>query len=277
MTSTLSLWGWALLVFGAFAVGVSKTGIPGLGILNVAIFAIVLPSAKHAAGAILPILISGDIIAVTLYRRRAQWSYLWRLFPWAITGVLIGFFSMPYLDDKQVQRLLGAILLALVFLTYVRKWSIWRAERIRARAAANAAETAAAGTEALPESLDDEVQHVPPAVTGAIGIAGGFTTMVGNASGPIMTLYLLAMRLPKMEFLGTGAWYYLLLNCFKVPFMTKLGWIDKPSLILSAQLVPCAIVGAFCGRAIVPYIKQEWFEFSALALTVVAAVKLLWS
>jgi uncharacterized membrane protein YfcA len=270
MTSSLSIWGWALLALGAFCVGISKTGVPGIGILNVAIFAIVLPSARHSVGVVLPILISADIIAVALYRRRAVWHHLWRLFPWAIAGIFIGFFAMPYLDDKQVARLLGVILLTLVGLTFVRK-------AMEKRAACLAANAEAAQAEAPVETLDEKVQHTSPIFTGIMGIAGGFTTMVGNAAGPIMTLYLLAMRLPKMEFIGTGAWYFLLLNIFKVPFMTKLGWIDGPSLALSARLAPCAVIGALCGRAIVPHIKQEWFEFTALALTVIAALRLLWS
>lgn len=267
MPSNISLLGWLLLALGAFSVGVSKTGVPGIGILNVAIFALVLPSARHSVGVVLPILISADIIAVALYRRRAVWSHLWRLFPWAIAGIFIGYFAirMPYFNDKRVAHLLGGILLALVLLTYLRKWSEKRAARL-------AAEQGAAV-----ESIDDEAKHASPLYTGVIGIAGGFTTMVGNAAGPIMTLYLLAMRLPKMEFIGTGAWYFLLLNVFKVPFMANLGWIDAPSLTLSARLAPCAILGAVCGRVIVPYIKQEWFEFTALSLTVVAALRLLLS
>ncbi|HEX8552689.1 MAG TPA: sulfite exporter TauE/SafE family protein [Abditibacteriaceae bacterium] len=243
----LSLLSWLLLGLGAFSVGLSKTGVPGIGILNVAIFALVLPSAKHSVGVVLPILISADIVAVLAYRRQAVWHHLWRLFPWAIAGIIIGFFAVSRVNDRQVAQLIGAILLTLVALTLWRKWK-------------------------TKESAD--APSVSPVYTGIMGIAGGFTTMVGNAAGPIMTLYLLAMRLPKMEFIGTGAWYFLLLNWFKVPFMMQLGWIDKPSLLLSLRLMPFAVCGALFGRAIVRYIDQNWFERIAIALTVVAAIKL---
>ena len=246
----LSFLSWLLLGLGAFSVGLSKTGVPGIGILNVAIFALVLPSAKHSVGVVLPILISADIVAVLAYRRQAVWHHLWRLFPWAIAGVIIGFFAVSRVNDRQVAQLIGAILLILVSLTLWRKWK---------------------------EKAATEAPEISPMYTGIMGIAGGFTTMVGNAAGPIMTLYLLAMRLPKMEFIGTGAWYFLLLNWFKVPFMMQLGWIDKPSLLLSARLMPFAVCGALFGRALVKYIDQNWFERIAIALTVVAALRLLLS
>ena len=108
-----------------------------------------------------------------------------------------------------------------------------------------------------------------------VGILAGFTTMVANAAGPIMILYLLAMRLPKMEFIGTGAWYFLLLNLFKVPFSFQLGLLSLPSLALDLRLFPLAIIGALGGRLLIPYINQQRFEALALIFTVFAAVKLL--
>jgi hypothetical protein len=246
--SDISFWQWFFLALGSFSVGLSKTGVPGIGILNVAIFALVLPS-RNSVGVVLPILIAADIVAVTAYNRHAVWSHLWRLFPWAAGGVVLGYFAMGQINDKQVAQLIGAILLALVILTLWRKWS--------------------------QRNVEEEVANASPLFTGAMGIAGGFTTLVANAAGPIMTLYLLAMRLPKMEFLGTGAWYFLILNCFKVPFMMQLQLVNAPSLLLSAKLAPFAICGALFGRAIIKYINQEWFEKTAIAFTVIAALRLL--
>jgi uncharacterized membrane protein YfcA len=108
-----------------------------------------------------------------------------------------------------------------------------------------------------------------------MGILAGFTTMVANAAGPSMVLYLLAAGLPKMEFMGTGAWFFFIVNCFKVPFLANLGLINPHSLPLDLVLGPAAVVGAFIGRAILPKIKQIVFENLALALTVVAGIKLL--
>src|SRR3954469_20513600 len=115
----LELWQWALGAFGAFLVGLSKTGIPGLGILNVAIFALVFP-ARESVGLVLVILICGDVVAVTTYRRDASWPHLLRLFPWAAAGIVIGYFALGSVNDSQMRHLIGAILLGLVVFQYIR-------------------------------------------------------------------------------------------------------------------------------------------------------------
>ncbi len=109
----------------------------------------------------------------------------------------------------------------------------------------------------------------------ATGILAGFTTMLANAAGPIMILYLLATGLPKMEFIGTGAWFFLLINVFKVPFSYSLGLINASSLRVDLILAPFAVLGALAGRALIPHINQKVFETVALGLTLVASLKLL--
>jgi uncharacterized membrane protein YfcA len=242
----LEPWQWALACTAAFIIGLSKTGIPGIGILPMAIFATIIP-AKLSSGFALPILIAADMIAVAAYRRHANWKHLWGLFPWAVLGICIGYGAMERIDNVQVSKLIGIILLVMVGI------HLWRKKKVKA---------------------DDEVPHNLPFVA-TTGVTGGFTTLVANAAGPVMTLYLLAMRLPKMEFLGTGAWYFFLLNWFKVPFMTNLGLINKNSLLANVPLLGCAIVGALFGKKLLPYINQQLFETLALVGTVLAAIKLL--
>ena len=241
----LELWQWALGALGAFLVGLSKTGIPGLGILNVAIFALVFP-ARESVGLVLVILICGDLVAVTTYRRDASWSHLLRLFPWAAAGVVLGYFALGRVDDWQMRHLIGIILLCLVILQFVRSR--------RARAPGG------------------EVPPPPPWLAPIAGITAGFTTMVANAAGPVMVLYLLAMRLPKILFIGTAAWYFLLLNLFKVPFSASLGLINPSSLGVSLVLGPFAMLGALVGRPIAERLNQRMFELIALGLTFVAAL-----
>jgi uncharacterized protein len=108
-----------------------------------------------------------------------------------------------------------------------------------------------------------------------MGILGGFTTMVANAAGPIMNLYLLAMRMPKIEFMGTAAWYFLILNSFKVPFSWKLGLINADSIMFDLKLAPFAVAGALIGRVLIRRINQRTFEILALALALVAGLRLL--
>lgn len=240
-------WQWALAFLGSFLVGVSKTGIAGLGILNVAIFANILP-ARESVGVVLVMLIAADLVAVTVYRREAAWSNLVRLFPWAALGVILGALALGRVDDLTVRRLIGGILVVLIILQVVRR-----------RPAVDVAEA--------PEPQ-------PWFVVGA-GLLAGFTTMVANAAGPIMIIYLLAMRLPKLHFIGTAAWFFMVLNLFKVPFSYGLGLINPGSFAVSLQIVPFAVIGALFGRKLITYIDQKLFERLAIGLTFVAGVHLL--
>ncbi|MBL9215459.1 MAG: sulfite exporter TauE/SafE family protein [Opitutaceae bacterium] len=245
---SLELWQWALLVAGGITVGISKTGLPGLGILFVALFSFALP-ARQATGVVLPLLILGDAVAVTIYREHTQWRHLWRLFPWAAAGVMAGWLALGQIDDRQTARLIGA---TFVLLLGVHCWR-------KARRA----------------EIEEAVAHAPPWVAGGAGLMAGFTTLVANAAGPVMTLFLLAMRMPKLGFLGTNAVFFLLLNWFKVPFMLQLGLINPESLWLNLRLAPAVLAGCVLGRLAVARLNQQAFEFVALALTVAAAVKLL--
>lgn len=244
LTFNLAWWQWVFAVTGAILVGLSKTGIPGIGIFAVALFALVYP-AREATGLVLPLLILADIVAVRTYHRHAVWSHLWRLFPWAAVGIVIGYFTMGYLDSQAIARLIGAILLAMVGL------HLWR------------------------KTLKEE--DIPSGIlfAASMGLLAGFTTMVANAAGPIMVLYLLAMQLPKMAFIGTGAWYFFILNSFKVPFGVNLGIIAGNSLLLNGVLAPFVVGGALWGRALLPRIDQRLFESAALFLAVIAGLKLL--
>jgi uncharacterized membrane protein YfcA len=241
-------WGFALVA--AFLIGLSKTGIQGLGALPVAIFASILP-ARVSTGVVLPLLICGDMMAVTIYHRHAVWPHLWKLFPWAAFGIVVGFVAMDHVNDEQVRRVIGCILIALIML------QVWRQRRRRA----------------LPEEAADEVPHswwFAP----VMGTFAGVTTMMSNAAGPIMILYMLAMRLPKMEFMGTGAWYFAILNIFKVPFSLQLGLINPGSLGFNLALIPSVIVGTLLGRIVLRHINQKWFEILALVLTFLASLRL---
>ena len=241
-------WQWALLIGGAVIIGLAKTGIPGVNILFVGLLANAMP-ARQATGVILPMLLLGDVFGVLLYRRHTEWRHLWKLFPWTAAGVVLGWFALGRIDDLQTKRLIGGILTALVVVHF------WRKSRLAPR--------------------EDEVAHAPPWVAAGTGLLAGFTTLVANAAGATMTIYLLAMRLPKMSFLGTNAVFFLLLNWFKVPFMVNLGLINHDSLWLNLKLAPAVVVGCLLGRYAAARMNQQIFESTALGLTLLAAVKLL--
>jgi uncharacterized membrane protein YfcA len=244
----LTYWQWACLALAAFGIGLSKTGFLGLGILAVALFANVLP-ARESTGAILPLLLSADVFGVTFFRKHASWPHLGRLFAWVMAGVVLGYFALGRVNNAQMQRLIGVILLAMLALHG------WRGRQ-----------------------TDDLAARLPHSwwFAAFMGILAGFTTMIANAAGPVMILYFLAIGLRKFVFIGTAAWFFMLVNVFKVPFSVKLGLITPQSLLMDAILLLPMIPGALLGPRILHHFNQNAFEKMVLLLTLAAVVRLLW-
>ncbi|MES1168848.1 MAG: sulfite exporter TauE/SafE family protein, partial [Oleiharenicola lentus] len=172
----METWQWVLLYIAAVISGFSKTGIPGISILSVGIYANVLP-ARMATGVVLPMLIFADIFALVIYRKHLEWRRVGRLLPWALGGLVLGWLALGRVDDRQAARLVGVIIATMLGLHLARRW----------------------------KNPDEMAAHAPAWMGPVMGLFAGITTMIANAAGPVMGLYLLAMRLPKLEFLGTGA------------------------------------------------------------------------
>jgi uncharacterized protein len=239
---------WAIGALAAVMVGISKTGLAGLSALSVAAFAQVFPS-KQATGLVLPLLILGDIMAVFIYRRHAQWRHLRKLFPWTAAGVVLGYFALGIVSDRNARYLIGAIIFSLAALSF---W--WRSR--------------SAGVE-------ERALSAHWSVGACIGIAAGFITLIANAAGPLMAMYFVAMRLPKLEYVGTAAVFFMLLNFFKVPFMVNLGLITWDSLEFNLILAPGVVLGVVAGRWLLARINQSVFEQMVLVLCATAGILLI--
>jgi len=238
----ISLAGWGILLLSGFFIGLSKTGIPGIGMLAIAMTALAIP-ARISTGVILPMLILGDLFAVVYYRKNACWRYLAKPIPWAICGIILGYLALGKLNDQQLGSIIGFIVI--VMITFNETDILHRYN--------------------IPEKWW---------FASGIGLCAGFTTMIANAAGPIMIIYLLAMKLPKKEFIGTSAWYFFLINWFKVPFSMNLGLINSHSLLLNLEIAPAVIIGAITGIYLIKAIPQKVFEAIVKFLTVIAAIKL---
>ncbi len=188
------------------------------------------------------------MIAVLSYRAHAQWRHLWRVFPWTALGVVLGFLALGRISDRATRWLIGGIILALTALSY------WRRRRLAGRdAAAPLHGSAAIG----------------------VGILAGFVTLIANAAGPLMAVYLLSMRLPKMQYVGTAAMFFMVLNLFKVPFMAALGLVTPASFTFNLYLLPAVLAGTLIGRWLLQRIDQRLFENLVLALSAIAGLLLL--
>lgn len=272
-------WQWCIAALGAFLVGLSKTGIAGVGIVSVALFPLVWEG-KGAVGIALLILICADVVAIAAYPpKNVRWD-IWRsMFPWAALGVLFGAVAMRYISDAStIKRIIGGILLFIVMLQL-----ILRAKRKignREQEIGNSGKVVAISPNDLPPlpvlSPDPSSLSPPPLyITVLAGIVTGIATMIANAAGPVMILYLLPRKLPKVEFIATTAWFFFALNLFKVPFSVGAGMMDAASPITAALLLPAAVIGGIIGKWLLPRIEQNAFELSALILTALASIRLL--
>lgn len=239
---------WVLLGLAAALVGISKTALPGINTISIAIFAALLP-AKASTGALLLLLIVGDVFALISYRREADWRALVRLIPFAAIGLALGAAFLAFAEDNWVRRLIGTILLCLIAVT------LW--QRFRGRRPGPASSRAAMAGRA------------------GFGALGGFTTMVANAGGPVMSMYFLSAQLPVKTFLGTAAWFFAVINLVKLPISIGLGLFTPATLQLDLLLIPCVVVGAFIGRWIAARIRQQAFEWAVIAGTALGALYLL--
>ncbi|REK85628.1 sulfite exporter TauE/SafE family protein [Streptomyces inhibens] len=258
--SDLGVISLATLVLAALLVGVSKTAISGVGALSVALFAAVLP-AKESTGALLPLLLVGDVLAVRAYRKHTDWPALLRLMPSVAAGVLLGVAFVAVTEDTVIRRTIGVLLLTIV-LHHV--WRHQRSRRARERRASG-------GTDAE----TDRAAGPRRGHTLLFGLLAGFATMVANAGGPAMSLYLLASGFTMLGFLGTGAWFFLIVNLFKLPFSIALGLVTPDALALDAVLALAVPAGALIGRAVVHRIEQAVFARLVLLFTALSSVNLL--
>ena len=125
MLPTLTATTWILLMVVAALCGIAKTALPGAATVAVALCTAVLP-AKESTGAILLMLMTGDLLAVWSYRRDADFRMLRRLVPAVLTGVGAGALFLHLASNDSTRRLIGVILLLLVAITLTQRRSTSR-------------------------------------------------------------------------------------------------------------------------------------------------------
>jgi len=284
----MTLTTWLVLALVALSVGVSKSALPGLSTLGVALIATVMP-AKESTGLLLLLLLCGDLVAVSSYWRQADWRLLSRMLLPVLGGVLVGVVFLARVDDLVMRRTIGAVLLALLAVRAVRwfvdRRSARRAERDTAQDGsgdAGAADTGAADAADLPGALGASVPAEGPAaqrphlgVGSVYGTLAGFTTMVANAGGPVMSLYLLSVGATKLRFMGTAACFFFATNLVKLPFSIGLSLVTVDTLRTALVLVPLVLLGAVIGRRLLRSIDQKLFERLVIGLTITASIFLL--
>jgi uncharacterized membrane protein YfcA len=238
--------GWVAIIAGAFAIGLNKGGLTGFGILPVLLFAMVFPP-RVSTGIVLPLLITGDLGAIIIYRRDVLWKVILRVIPPALAGLIIGYYTMGHVSESAFGPLIGWIILALIALQFLRS------------------------------RLGEKIDHIFESHGFALvmGVLTGFTTMVANAAGPVSTLYLISLRLLKWNLIGTSAYLFFFINLCKVPLSAHLGLTNAYSLTLGVTLAPFVVVGFFLGRHAAAVMPQKVFDWFVLTCSFFGALKLI--
>ena len=113
--------------------------------------------------------------------------------------------------------------------------------------------------------------HERRAAAWGAGTGVGFATMTANAAGAVMTLYLSASGIDKRRFVGTNAWFFLIVNLAKVPFSIGLGLMHPVDAVRAVVLAPVVLLGGLLGYATVTRISQRRFDLAVLAASALAA------
>jgi uncharacterized membrane protein YfcA len=249
-------WQIALAVVIGITSGIAKTGLPGTGILMVPLMPLVVPGTQ-SVGALLPILIISDLFAVGWYRHHAQWSRLVKLLPWVVIGVVAGALLLDRIahlanNKHALDPLIGGIVLLMLGIALLRK------------------------------RLGDRLNPSSPVGVASVGMAAGISTTVSNAGGPVMGIYFASLNLPKDQFMGTGAWFFFMINLLKVPVYALLTVKNPGDPVFTATggyvalvAIPGILIGAYLGRWLITRVSQKVFEALVLSLAGIFAVKLL--
>ena len=241
---------WVVAAAAALCVGLTKAGFGGFGLIAVLLMAQVLP-AKESTGAILPMLIAADLMAVGSFHRYVSWADFWKLLPATVLGLLAGWLLMNRIPSPIFGHFLGWLILSIMLLV------LW--QRFDSRFNNSV--------------LTKILRH--PTLAWATGLLAGMTTMLANAAGPVMTFYLMARQLEKMAFVGTCAWFFFVTNLLKFPLSWSLGLITLKSLSFNLLLLPAVALGMLVGRFFLKKIPQGPFDWLLVVMALASALRLI--
>jgi len=220
----------ALAAVAALLVGLSKGGIPSVGMIAVPLLALSMPPFQ-ATMLLLPIYIISDLVGVWLYRRDYSSANLKILIPSGLFGVFVGWLTAAHVSDAVVAGLIGLIGMGFCL-------RVWRS---------------------TPQSRSQPV--LPNRARGWFwGTIMGFTSFIAHAGGPPFQVYTLPQRLPKVCFAGTATLVFAVINAAKIVPYQSVQPYSTAMLGSAVLLVPFALVGTIAGAVLTRYIAEAWFS-----------------
>jgi uncharacterized protein len=240
------LYFWSVAVLAVLIVALSKSGLVGsLGLVGVPLLSLVMP-ARDAAGMLLPLLLVMDAIAVWTYRKDADWRILKIMLPGAFIGTAIGWALWSVVSDAMVLLFVGVITLVFIL------------------------------DALLP--LRKKLEGLPPSKPWGTFWGGfaGFTSFISHTGGPPFQIYVLPQRLSPVNYSGTTAFFFAIVNSAKLIPYFFLGQLNVSNLTHAAFLAPVAILGVLLGVFLVRRISVKRFYQLTYWLVFLLALKLIY-
>lgn len=236
---------WIPAILASSLVGLSKGGLPVVGMLATPILALFI-SPVTATGLLLPVFVASDVFGLWAYRRAYDKRVLAILMPASTVGVLLGWATAAIVSDRLVTALVGTIGLSFALSLLARR---------------------------------DESRGAPrPAVVkGAFwGAVTGFTSFVSHAGAPPFQVYVLPLKLEKSIYVGTTTILFAYVNAIKLLPYWALGQFSAANLKTAALLAVPGILSVFVGVKAVKIVPQQTFFRIVTWSLLLVSIKLLW-
>ena len=244
----------------AVLIGVSKTGVPGVGLFSCLLMISAFRGREmFASGAVVPLLILGDVAAVSFYRKDCDPQLLKRLWPPVAVGLILGAAALCVMENSQFKLTVGILASSILVFEFVRKQLGWT-----------------------------QISTSPSFRLGC-GTLAGLTTILGNAAGAVSAAYFSSQNLDKKRFMGTNAVFFFSVNVAKIPLMlaatavkSNLGFeaddaqiMNATTFLLTLIFAPGILVGGFLGRRFYRSIPEKIFVPCVLVLNFITAIYIL--
>ena len=108
------------------------------------------------------------------------------------------------------------------------------------------------------------------------GFLGGLMQGAGGLSAPVSVSFLNALRLTRVDFIGTISVFFLAMAALQIPTLIALGILDWDRALLGVLAAVPLFLGIALGNWSARRISKDTFDKGILALLACIAMKLLW-
>ena len=251
----------AVAVLAALFIGISKAGFGGgLGMLTTPLCVLAF-GPKDAIGILLPLLCVGDLFSLYHYWGKWERRNLLFLLPGVVIGVIVGVQLIGRFSARELNLAIGVLAVFFVSFQLVKE-AVFRAE----------------GAFAPNHALG-----IP------CGVVSGITSTFAHGAAPVVSMFLIPQRLPKVIYVGTTILVFTWINWIKLPFYcldrrwADWSWvpaeaiINRRTLLLSATYLPVVPLGVWIGVWLNRRFSEQGFLKIIYALVLVAGLQLIFN